>query len=610
MVGLKPEAEFGAWRVEGRSPAVEYSLAVLDEILGAVLQGFQSFPYGGVEVGGVLFGSRQGDLVRILAWRPIRCEYATGPGFVLSAEDEQALEALLESSAQDGSLRGLVPVGWYHSHTRSGLCLTDQDIEIYNRHFPEHWQVAMLLQPQNGKRTRVGFFIREPDGIVRTEASYQEFEAGPIAEVEPPASREEAPVPARSLLVPVPPAQEVAEASAGAEPVPVFAELASGPGKVRKALMGLLVALCLALIGAGLLASGYWRRWITPTPLSVRVVEKNGRLEIQWDPGAEAVRAASRGSIEVQDGAATVVIPLDAAALRSGSWPVARRSEDVGVRLKVHPPSGEPVLAVARFLGRPGTGGASAAPGLPPSGQVRGEVEQLRAEKDRLDRELKKLAEPGPVPPVPKATARPKRMLPVPAQTASRRQPAEVPSPPLLAPQPLTGSSPPQVSRPVEMPPPPPPAAPERTVLPKPAPPAEAPKSTPAYRGPASGKLIWTGFLQKNSVLSIEGRRASTGQLTGDLPSLPVRIGAHPAELSGRGLTVFSSNPKYSHGPVAEPPGPQNGWNRTVYRYDPVVAQDLVVVETPNPEEGRNRILLRSGERPVSVILIEWEVIR
>jgi len=34
------------------------------------------------------------------------------------------------------------------------------------------------------------------------------------------------------------------------------------------------------------------------------------------------------------------------------------------------------------------------------------------------------------------------------------------------------------------------------------------------------------------------------------------------------------------------------------------------VVETPSPEEGRNRILLRSGERPVSVILIEWEVIR
>ena len=61
---------------------------------------------------------------------------------------------------------------------------------------------------------------------------------------------------------------------------------------------------------------------------------------------------------------------------------------------------------------------------------------------------------------------------------------------------------------------------------------------------------------------------------------------------------------------VAEPPGPQNGWNRTVYRYDPLVAQDLVVVETPNPEEGRNRILLRSGEGPVSVILIEWEVIR
>jgi hypothetical protein len=47
-----------------------------------------------------------------------------------------------------------------------------------------------------------------------------------------------------------------------------------------------------------------------------------------------------------------------------------------------------------------------------------------------------------------------------------------------------------------------------------------------------------------------------------------------------------------------------------VYRYAPGEAQELVVVEAPNPEEGRNRILLRSGERQFSVILIEWEVIR
>jgi len=612
MVGVKPEPEFGTWCVEGRFPAVEYSRAVLDQIVEAVLEGFQSFPYGGVEVGGVLFGARKGDLVRILTCRPIRCEYATSPGFVLSPDDEKALDALLVSHTQDGSLRGLVPVGWYHSHTRSALCLTGQDLELHNRYFPERWQVAMVLQPQNGKPTGVGFFIREPDGIVRTEASYQEFEAGPIPQVEPPASRDDVPVPARSLPAPVLPAPEVAEAPARAESAPAFPEAAASRGKIRKAWIGLWVAVCLALIGVGLLASNYWRKLITPAPLSVRVVEKNGRLEIQWDPAAEAVRAASRGSIEIQDGKATVVIPLDPSALRSGSWPVAQTSEDVGVRLKVQPASGEPIVAVARFLGRPGARGAGAAPGRPPADQVRGEVEQLRAEKDRLDRELKKLQEPGPAPAVPKPAVPAKPMLPVPAQTASSRPPAEVPSPPLLVPQPLVVSSPPQVSRPVETPPPPPPAsaAPERVALPKPTPPAEAAQGTPAYRGPASGKLIWTGFLQKNSVLSIEGKRASTGQLTGELPNLPLRIGALAAELSGRGLTVFSSNPKYSRGPVTEPPGPQNGWNRTTYRYDPGVAQDLVVVETPSPEEGRNRILLRSGERPVSVILIEWEVIR
>jgi hypothetical protein len=508
-------------------------------------------------------------------------------------------------------LRGLVPVGWYHSHTRSGLCLTDQDLEIYNRRFPEHWQVAMVLQPCSGRPTRVGFFIRDPDGSVQVEASYQEFEAGPIPEVELPASHEEVQAPVERLPVPEQAESEIAEAPAEAESAPALAAPAARRRRDWVAGIGLLAAICLGMTGVGLLVSSYWNKSVAP-PLSVRLVDKDGRLEIQWDPATEAVRGASRGLIEVQDGKTATVIPLDAAALRSGSLTVARNSGDVGVRLRVQTAGGEPVVGVARFLGRPGAPVSSTAPGIPPADQVRGEVEQLRAERDRLEGELSKLVAPVPQVAASKKARRPKQMLPVPRQRASNRPRAEVPSPPMLAPQMQVISGSPQLTRPPENLPAPPPAsaAQERVALPKPAPAPEAVKSPPAYRGPTSGKLIWTGFLQRNSVLSIEGKRASSGQLTGELPNVPLRIGAFPAELAGGGLTVFSANPKFSRTPVTEPPGPQNGWNRTVYRYAPGEAQELVVVEAPNPEEGRNRILLRSGERQFSVILIEWEVIR
>jgi hypothetical protein len=121
--------------------------------------------------------------------------------------------------------------------------------------------------------------------------------------------------------------------------------------------------------------------------------------------------------------------------------------------------------------------------------------------------------------------------------------------------------------------------------------------------------LIWTGFLPKNSTLTIENRRPSNGHLTGELPGVPVHVGASPAEFTGGGLTVYSANPRFVRGPVTEPPGAQNGWNRTVYRYDLRLARDLVVIESPSAQDGWSRLVLRSGERALSVIVLEWEVV-
>src|SRR5205085_10327090 len=118
------------------------------------------------EIGGVLFGRHSEAEVRIEAFRPMVCEHAMGPTFVLSDKDKALLKKQLAESAYDPSLHGLVTVGWYHSHTRSEIFLSDLDLEIYKKIFPEPWQVALVMSPAGMKPTRAGFFFRDRCGAV------------------------------------------------------------------------------------------------------------------------------------------------------------------------------------------------------------------------------------------------------------------------------------------------------------------------------------------------------------------------------------------------------------------------------------------------------------
>ncbi|HSW51554.1 MAG TPA: hypothetical protein VLH09_15315 [Bryobacteraceae bacterium] len=160
--------------------AVEYSRSVLDALRAEVVDGFHKLQKGGLEVGGVLFGKRSGGTVRVLAWRALACEHAAGPGFILSERDEEALRRLVDSAAGDPELADMEAVGWYHSHTRSGLALTAEDVRIWDRHFPETWQVALVLRAEKLKPMRAGFFCRGEDGVARPGPSPLEFEVEAI----------------------------------------------------------------------------------------------------------------------------------------------------------------------------------------------------------------------------------------------------------------------------------------------------------------------------------------------------------------------------------------------------------------------------------------------
>jgi hypothetical protein len=136
--------------------------------------------------------------------------------------------------------------------------------------------------------------------------------------------------------------------------------------------------------------------------------------------------------------------------------------------------------------------------------------------------------------------------------------------------------------------------------------PVETPPAKPAYTGPASGRIIWVGRLERGARLSIDGSRASSGVLTGELPGVPVIISAQPAELGSGGLRVYASNPAGAR--IQEAAGPQNGWNRTTYDWNPRRFSDVLVTEVPSPQNGWKGVGVRGNGPPVSVIVIDWRV--
>src|ERR1700683_1256459 len=133
------------WHRNRDFPAVECDTEVLVEIAELAMSGYRRYPWGGVEIGGVLFGTNESGEVRVCAVRPAECEHHYGPAFELSTKDCESFEHLLAAAAVDRELAGLTPVGWYQSTSRRHLGLSDHARAFFQRFFPEPCQIAMLV---------------------------------------------------------------------------------------------------------------------------------------------------------------------------------------------------------------------------------------------------------------------------------------------------------------------------------------------------------------------------------------------------------------------------------------------------------------------------------
>jgi proteasome lid subunit RPN8/RPN11 len=397
------------WSVPECPFQIEASPRVLDDIRLSVVDAFFSLPRGGAEIGGILLGNFRSGRLTITGYAGLDCEHAYGPSFTLSPPDEARLKTLL--AQHSGGPDGMRPVGWYHSHTRSEIFLSEADLKIHNQYFPESWQVALVIKPHTFQPARIGYFFREAAGAIHATASYREItlEALPIRQVptgvpttaaadrtplrrwrpeppppEPEPEPEAAPEPqlARvepppmpppqppSAPPPQPPAEPIAEAAVEEPrdlPAPQFLT-AEPPAQSRRwvAVLGIAIGL-----GAGAAAFQTRQVWlpkvmaaINPAPpapapapapppaLGLNVSDFDGEMQITWDRNSPALLQVSDAALEITDGPSPQSVQLDTTHLRTGTFTYARQTEKVDIKLIAHRSKASDLREAISFLGK------------------------------------------------------------------------------------------------------------------------------------------------------------------------------------------------------------------------------------------------------------------
>lgn len=610
MIPAQSRTDSGVWSIAGHRIRIEYARSVLAEIAGHVIEGHEKYLGGGQEVGGVLFGRHADDTVRILAFRPFEL-VPPKPRFALSPDDSRRLRDSIASWLKEPDLAGLEAVGWYHSHTREEIFLSETDLETYDRDFPEPWQVAMVLRPRDDEPVRVGFFFRESDGFIRTDQSYREFmverpESVPAFRSSPPWPLDEEGFPPEDVL-PSPATQ--AEATPKQASQPAFS--------IRWTKWLLAMAAGIAIIAGTL--SVLWLRY-PGAPLGLELRPGDEGLAIRWDPQSPSFRDASGTTLLIEDGGRRSALSLDAAQIARGLRIYHPSGNRVDVRMRVSFGFGRMKEEIATFYEHPRKRAPS-----PELVAARNELRELESEAASLNEQLLqrqqetarletvfqeklvalKIAKAPPQPVSVKILAAAMRPAPRRLQWGSRPAPTkgELPAGPEVSRSAALPASPPALSQ-EPLPPPPAPTLPAVRLPDVPAADAAPPKRLTAF----AGRLIWTGDLPRGAVLTIDGSRSSAGSLIGELPGAPVQIGVYPAQMSEQGLKIFSANPALRRASRVEPPSASNGWNPTEWVYDEKAVRDVWVEEAP--ERGApKRLVLRVGGRRLSMIVIEWRVI-
>jgi hypothetical protein len=338
-----------SWQVPGKPISVHLSHQVIDRILLEAVRGLGSIPRRGAEIGGLLLGTAQrGEklVVKIEDHCPVPCQHSFGPSYVLTEEEKRAFEAALESW-QPSPSRALYAVGYYRSHTRENLGMSEEDLGLFSTYFADPAKVALVIKPRATGSSGAGFFFWEK-GEIRSQSTYLEF---PFDRRE----LEAAEVPPAAAEVAAGDSEQLCEATPTvAEDIPLPSFLAASQRDPKERGLSSLrwrswwvqipIILALVLLGGwlGIQGGRYLKQQLPqaapedPYTLGLTVAEYGDNLHLTWNREAPAIRSARRGLLIIGDGDQSRVLEMDWNQLQNGSVMYRRMSGPVRFRLEVY----------------------------------------------------------------------------------------------------------------------------------------------------------------------------------------------------------------------------------------------------------------------------------
>ncbi len=397
--GMTAAKSYYSWAPDGKPIQVRLDFGVIDRMSAEVMRGFGSVPKRGAEVGGILLGEvdKTDKLsIHVHDFVMVACDYRRGPSYQLTSGDTLLFSEAVAKATATGT-RDLQPVGYFRSHTRDGMGLTEDDLQLFSNYFPDPTSVMLLVRPFATKVSQAGFFFEE-HGQIRSDATYLTFpfrrrelgggsmgdnprqsaesaavslsEAESPAVTEPPESASE-PMAASAftdtLTGPFAATGSSAsgnsidnrrlfgnrdeapvgfpsgyDASTPRESLGSFGASTEATQKIKKSWVWLPLSSIFLMLGVlvGFLIAITIRRPNTAIPLSAYALTLTAQQEpdaihVTWDRGALPVAIATHGILHIQDGDFYKAVELKAADLQTGSVIIRNVRNNVTLRLEV-----------------------------------------------------------------------------------------------------------------------------------------------------------------------------------------------------------------------------------------------------------------------------------
>ncbi len=326
------EALYQHWKVSGKPMTVYLSRAASGAILLEGRRGLM--PRRRPEVGGILLGRvtvEETITIRIEACLQIACEHLFGPSYALSDGEKQVLSRAVARYGA-GAEQEIRVVGFYRTHTRRGLSLDSDDLQLADL-FPEGADLALLIKPRLLRRSKAAFFFWD-DARTEPQSAAIQFTISRHGTQDFAAARE--------VVALAEPAVETADATA-APPAASRRPLWASWWVQAPLAAFLLVAWYLAGFAAGRQIDKVLPRAAPPPrdpyAISLLVLQYGDNIRLTWDRQAKPIVLAQRGSLTISDAGQSRTLDLTREQLRNGAVAYHRIGDRVQFRLEVFLPN-------------------------------------------------------------------------------------------------------------------------------------------------------------------------------------------------------------------------------------------------------------------------------